>query len=178
MTDGSPTLPGPIRQNAYIVKDLDVDIAQWVRAGIGPWFVMRSLSQVGSHYRGMPTAPEVSIGLANSGELQLEVICQEDHSPSIYREFLDGGNVGFHHVAFWTPTFDDAIADVEGAGWEVVHHGNAGGVAMFAYFDAGGFSSTVIEIMELNDATNWMTKTVREAAADWDGSDPVRSLWE
>ena len=170
-------LPGPIRQNAYIVKDFDAAIAQWMRAGIGPWFVMRSLAQEGSVYRGTPTAPVVSIGFANSGDLQVEVICQENDAPSIYREFVDGGGVGFHHIAFWTPEFDPAIDAGEGVGWEVVHRGDAGGVARFAYLDAGGFASTVIEIMELNDATRWMTTTVREAAMDWDGSDPVRSLW-
>ncbi len=172
-----PPLPGPIRQCAYIVKDFDAAINQWVSAGIGPWFVMRSLAQGGSEYRGTPTSPVVSIGFANSGELQVELICQEDDSPSIYREFVDGGGVGFHHIAFWTPEFDATIAAGQGVGWEVVHCGDSGGLAQFAYLDAGGFSSTVIEIMELNVATTWMTTTVREAAIGWDGSDPVRSLY-
>jgi hypothetical protein len=35
----------------------------------------------------------------------------------------------------------------------------------------------VIEVMEFNDATRWMATTVREAAAGWDGTDPVRSLF-
>jgi hypothetical protein len=34
----------------------------------------------------------------------------------------------------------------------------------------------IVEIMELTDMTLGMAKLVREAAADWDGSDPVRSL--
>ncbi len=171
-----PVLPGPIRKNAYIVTDLDAAIEPWLSIGVGPWFVMRSLEQSGSEYRGRPTAPVVSIAFANSGELQIELIQQHDDSPSIFREFLGGGGTGFHHVAFWCDDFDAAMAAGGGAGWEVAHRGNAGGVARFAYFDAGGFSSTVIEVMELNDATRWMTAKVRDAAIAWDGVDPVRSL--
>jgi len=49
-------------------------------------------------------------------------------------------------------------------------------MARFAYYDPGGVTSTVVEAMELTDATRWLVTTVREAAAGWDGTDPVRSL--
>ncbi len=168
--------PGPIRQNAYLVDDLQAAVRPWLRAGIGPWFVLRSLTQTDSEYRGEKTAPVVSIAFANSGDLQIELIEQEDDSPSIYREFTDNGHHGFHHVAFWSEDFDGTVAGAVAAGWPVVHHGTGGGIAKFAYLDAGGFTSTVVEIMELNEVTTWMTTMVREAARDWDGRDPVRSL--
>ena len=34
----------------------------------------------------------------------------------------------------------------------------------------------IIEIMELNDVTTGMATFVRDAAANWDGSDPIRVL--
>jgi hypothetical protein len=67
-------------------------------------------------------------------------------------------------------------AAAEAAGWPMVHAGNAGGMAQFAYYDPGGVTSTVVEVMELTDATRWLVATVRDAAAAWDGSDPIRSL--
>ncbi len=176
MRANRPLFPGSVRQNAYIVHDLDEGIGQWLRAGIGPWFVLRSFVQADSEYRGRPTAPVVSIAFANSGELQIELIQQEDDSPSIYREFTDSGRVGFHHIAFWSEEFDATVVGAEAAGWPVVHRGSGGGVAKFAYLDVGGFTSTVVEVMELNEITLWMTTTVREGARDWDGSDPVRNL--
>jgi len=127
-------------------------------------------------YRGQPTEPVVSIAFANSGDLQVELIVQEDDSPSIYREFLDAGGEGFHHLAWWAEDFDGVARAAAEAGWPVVHAGNAGGMAQFAYYDQGGVTSTVIELMELNDATHWLAATVREAADTWDGSDPVRNL--
>ena len=57
-----------------------------------------------------------------------------------------------------------------------MHAGNAAGMAQFAYYDPGGVTSTVVEIMELTEATRWLVATVREAAAGWDGTDPVRPL--
>jgi catechol 2,3-dioxygenase-like lactoylglutathione lyase family enzyme len=176
MASITSVFPGPIRQNAYLVSDLQASMAQWLRMGIGPWIVLPSFAQIDSEYRGRPTAPVVSIAFANSGPLQIELIHQEDESPSIYKEFADSGRVGFHHVAFWSEDFDATLARAAAAGWPVVHHGSGGGIAKFAYLDAGGFTSTVIEVMELNETTTWMTTTVRDAAQDWDGRDPVRSL--
>lgn len=176
MSRTQSVFPGPIRQSAYVVHDLEESIGRWLGMGIGPWTVLASFEQVGSEYRGRPTAPTVSFAFANSGELQIELIHQEDESPSIYKEFIDGGRVGFHHVAFWSESFDATVAASEAAGWPVVHRGTAGGMANFAYVDAGGFTSTVVEVMELNDATRWMANLVRESALGWDGRDPVRSL--
>ena len=62
------------------------------------------LTETGSVYRGEPTEPVVSIAFANSGDLQVELIEQEDDAPSIYREFLDAGREGFHHLAWWPRT--------------------------------------------------------------------------
>jgi len=168
--------PGPIRQNAYIVSDLRDGIERWLSIGIGPWMVLPSFRQVDSEYRGQATAPVVSIAFANSGPLQIELIQQEDESPSIYKEFTDGGGTGFHHVAFWSEDFDATMAAATAAGWPVVHHGTGGGIAKFAYLDARGMPATVVEVMELNATTMWMTTMVREAAQGWDGHDPIRTL--
>jgi len=176
MSISTSVFPGPIRQNAYIVADLQADIGKWLSMGIGPWIVLPSFAQVESVYRGEATAPVVSIAFANSGELQIELIQQEDESPSIYKEFADAGGVGFHHVAFWSEDYDSTIARAQSVGWPVVHHGSGGGIAKFAYLDTGGFTSTVVEVMELNPTTTWMTTMVREAARGWDGSDPIRMI--
>ena len=172
----SAVLPGPIRQNGYVVRDLDAALARWLEIGVGPWFVLPHLTQRGSTYRGHPTAPVVSIAFANSGDLQVELIVQEDDSPSVYREFLDAGHEGLHHLAWWTDEFAATEARARQAGWPVVHAGDTGGMARFAYYDAGGTTSTLIEVMELTDATRWLISAVRDGSADWDGTDPVRAL--
>ncbi len=169
-------LPGPIRQNGYVVRDLGRAIDAWLDAGVGPWLLLPHMRQTGSVYRGRPTEPVVSIAFANSGDLQVELIEQEDDAPSIYREFLDAGREGFHHLAWWAEDFEGVARAAGEAGWPEVHSGNAGGMAQFAYYDRGGVTSTVVEVMELTDATRWLVATVRDAATDWDGSDAVRNL--
>ena len=168
----SAVLPGPIRQNGYVVRDLDAAMARWLEIGVGPWFVLPHLTQAGSTYRGHDTAPVVSIAFANSGDLQVELIVQEDDSPSVYREFLDAGHEGLHHLAWWTDDFPATDARALDAGWQMVHAGDTGGMARFAYYDAGGVTSTVIEVMELTDATRWLISSVRAGSVDWDGADP------
>lgn len=169
-------MPGPIRQNGYVVRDLERAIEDWLAVGVGPWLLLRHMTQTGSVYRGTPTAPVVSIAFANSDALQVELIAQEDDSPSIYREFLDSGHEGFHHLAWWVEDFDAVARAADGAGWPLVHAGDTGGLAQFAYYDPGGVTSTVIEVMELTDATRWLATTVSAAAVGWDGSNPVRNL--
>ena len=54
-------------------------------------------------YRGEPSPLEVSIALANSGALQIELIQQRNDAPSMYRDFLSReSRGGLHHVAYWT----------------------------------------------------------------------------
>ncbi|MGP0029051.1 MAG: VOC family protein [Acidimicrobiales bacterium] len=169
-------LPGPVRQTGYVVRDLDRAIGSWLEVGVGPWLLLPHLAQRGSVYRGRPTEPTASFAFANSGDLQIELIEQEDDSPSAYREFLDAGREGFHHLAWWVEDFAAVSHAADDAAWPIVHAGNTGGMAQFAYYDLGGAPSTVIEVMELTDATRWLMTTVSEAAIDWDGSDPVRNL--
>src|SRR5271155_2095298 len=152
-------------------------MASWVQLGVGPWFVMGNVEQTDTEFRGELSAPMVSFAFANSGELQIELIQQHDECPSVYREFLDAGGEGFHHIAFWTRDVPVVLAAAEKIGWPTIQRGNVGGAAEFAYVDAGRFSSTVVEVMELNQATGWLAATVRDAAADWDGTEPVRSLF-
>ena len=82
------SLPGPVRQIGYVVRDIDAAIAPWVAMGIGPWFVIRELP-LRTLYRGRPCEVVQSIALANSGDLQIELIAQHGDTPSIFTEFLD-----------------------------------------------------------------------------------------
>jgi catechol 2,3-dioxygenase-like lactoylglutathione lyase family enzyme len=170
-------LPGPIRQIGYVVRDLDAALADWLALGVGPWFVVREHAQQ-VLYRGEPCEVTISIALANSGDLQVELIHQHGDTPSIFTEFLDSGREGFHQFAWWVKDFDAAVAAAAAAGWPVVWcDASANPVTRFAYVEppAGG-PATIFEIMELTDVTRGMGTFVRDAATGWDGSDPIRTV--
>ena len=167
-------LPGPIRQISYIVRDLDDAVQTWLAHGIGPWFILPNVRQRGGKFRGQPAEALLKLAFANSGELQIELIQQLDDTPSSYLEFLASGREGFHHLSFWADDFDAAQnAAAQQQHWDLVQSGNA----RSGYYDTGGVTSTIIEISELTDRWRWITDTIRDAAATWDGeTDPIRTL--
>jgi len=174
-TDHPPRL---LRQNGYVVRDLDRAIDRVAGHRRRP----RGSSSPISHRRGrctgrQPTEPVVSIAFANSGDLQVELIVQEDDSPSIYRSSLDAGGEGFHHLPGGRRTsmaWARAAAEAGLAG--SFHAGNAGGMAQFAYYDQGGVTKHGHRAHGAERRHHWLAATVREAADTWDGSDPVRNL--
>jgi 4-hydroxyphenylpyruvate dioxygenase-like putative hemolysin len=105
---------GEIRQIAFVVDDIDAAMAYWSDGlGIGPFFIKRRIRFDAFTYRGGSAAsPAVSIALANSGGLQIELIQQHDDLPSIYREFQARHGQGFQHVSAWL-TRDDFDATRE-----------------------------------------------------------------
>src|SRR5262245_65916980 len=89
-------------------------------------------------YHGEPSPPPtLTIALANSGALQVELIQQHDEHPSAYRDFLASGREGFQHVSSWVTRAEyDAIrARMLATGTPIAHEGAmAGGGVRFAYF--------------------------------------------
>jgi hypothetical protein len=169
---------GAIRQNAYVVADLDAAVAAWLPYGVGPWFVMPEMEQTGSFLGDEPIAPVVTLAFANSGPLQIELIVQHDGGPSAFSRRPPHDPSGYHHLAFWVADFDAAEQELVARGAERVSHGDGGGAARWGYYDAGGRHAPLLELMELNDTTTWMTTKVRDAHETWDGvTDPVRRLF-
>jgi hypothetical protein len=170
---------GPIRQNGYVVRDIQAALAHWIdRLGVGPWFLLERPPITDFRYRGVPSDVDVAIALANSGPLQIELIEQRNDAPSLYRDFLDAGSEGLQHVAFWTESFDADFARCEARGYTVGHAGCAGGPdGRFVYFDTGSrHPGTVVELSEVSGPKGAFFAAVRAAAESWDGRDPIRRI--
>jgi len=168
---------GGITQNGYVVRDIEAAMRHWIGLGIGPWYYAARAPIERFSFRGRPSDVDVSIALANSGSLQIELIQQRNEAPSMYREFLDAGHEGLQHVAYWTDQFDRALATAEELGWELAQSGEVGRQGRFAYFDTQRHPGTVIELSETSGPKGRMFQRIREAAEHWDGSDPIRTAW-
>ena len=134
------------------------------------------MTQQGMVFRGEEVAPTLHLAFANSGDLQVELIHQVDDAPSPYREFLDAGHEGFHHLAWWTEDVDNAETALRAVGRAPVLAGDSGSMARFFYVEAPPAAATMLEVMELNDLTRGLNDHIARAARGWDGSDPVRPL--
>lgn len=92
---GMSRLFGPIRQNGYVVRDIRAAMDHWIHVvGVGPWFFVERVKTDWFRHRGADSPMTMSVALANSGDLQIELIQQTNDAPSLYREFLDAGHEG------------------------------------------------------------------------------------
>ncbi|MEM9176061.1 MAG: VOC family protein [Myxococcota bacterium] len=169
---------GDVRQNGYVVRDIEAAMRHWVDVmGVGPWFYLERAPIDAFTYRGTPSDVEVSIALTNSGPLQIELIQQRNDAPSGYRDFLEAGHEGLQHVAYWTEDFDGQRARANGLGLVELQAGQVNGRdGRFVYFETGGHPGTVIEVSEVSGPKGRLFDRIREASASWDGSDAIRRI--
>ena len=70
---------GPMRQVGIVVRDIEKAMRHWVEVcGVGPWFYAEQLPMDEFRYKGRIYDLKVSIALANSGDVQLELIQQRN----------------------------------------------------------------------------------------------------
>jgi hypothetical protein len=168
---------GEVRQNGYVVRDIEAALRHWTDViGVGPFFYFERVPVGDFRYRGQPSPLEVSIALANSGPLQIELIQQRNDAPSMYRDFVAAGNEGLQHVAYWTGNFDEQLRQLEKQGYEVGQSGCIGAAGRFVYLLTEGHPGTVIEVSEISGPKGRFFEHIAREAASWDGAEPIRRM--
>jgi hypothetical protein len=166
---------GEIRQLGFVVKDIEAAMRHWADVlQVGPWFLAERIPVQKFHYRDQPGAVEVSVALANSGALQVELIQQRNDAPSVYRDFIAAGRTGLQHVAYWTENFDADMARAKAHGLKVIMGGEVGERGRYVYFDTELHPGSMVELSEIAGPKGRMFRMIREASETWDGRDPVR----
>jgi catechol 2,3-dioxygenase-like lactoylglutathione lyase family enzyme len=169
---------GSLRQVGIVVRDIESAMRHWVEVcGVGPWFytdrlALTAFTYAGKRYDGL----HGSIALANSGDVQLELIQQRCDTPSMYREFLAAGHEGMQHWSSWPTDYDAIYQRALANGYTVGQEGDSPR-GRFVYFRQEGHPGTVIEMADATPARMRIFGAVRAAAVDWNGSDPIRRQW-
>ena len=172
---------GAVCQNGYVVRDIRAAMDHWINVlGVGPWYYIDRVKTDYFRHRGEDSDLSMSIALANSGDLQIELIQQRNDAPSMYREFLDSGREGLQHMSYWTKDYQGLYDRALALGYMVGHEGRIGGEqGRFAYFDTqGAHCGTVVEISDVSGGKGKFFEHVRRVALDWDGSEPIRDVRE
>jgi hypothetical protein len=165
-----------VRQLAYVVRDMDSALKYWTEVlKTGPFFLIEHCALEDQVYRGAPANADVSIALANSGDLQIELIYCEDDSPSVYKEFLDAGREGVHHFGMMPVNYEETCAQYRKLGHAAAFECKVGG-APLTYFDTVDSIGHFIELWDNSETFKEMFLMVEDAAKGWDGSDPIRPL--
>ena len=130
---------GAVRQNGYVVRDIQAAMKHWIEImGVGPWYYMERVTTDYFRHRGQDSAVEMSIALANSGDLQIELIQQRNDAPSMYREFLDCGREGLQHMSYWTNDYQALYDKALALGYKVPDRRRARALCLFRHGGPSG----------------------------------------
>ncbi len=167
---------GEIMQLAYVVDSIDAGIEYWTSVmGAGPFYVFPNIKMEGFKYRGQPTDADFSLALGYWGDMQIELIEQHNTSPSIYQAWKDAGHQGLHHGCIVVDDIEATRAACVAQGFEILQEGKIpGGGAI--YIDTRGGPGTMIELIEMPEGLKGACVVMRDAARNWDGSEPKRSF--
>ncbi|MUL66201.1 hypothetical protein BOO86_17135 [Mycobacterium sp. CBMA 234] len=168
---------GSIAQMGYVVRDIEASMAGFVESGIGPWFYLKNVKPGNFTYQGRPSGMAMDVAVANSGDMQIELIQPVNDEPSMYKDFLDAGREGLQHFAYWSENYQQLYDRALAAGFAVGQEGEIGGpTGRFAYLETEHHPGTVIEISDLGGTKKFVFDLIKLAAANWDGSNPVQII--
>lgn len=170
-------LYGPIRQNGYVVKDVEASAAYWAHVfGVGPFFRMNHIVYKDVKYKNRIIEIDTSVALAYSGDLQIELIQQNNSVSTIYSDFMEEHGEGLQHIAVWPEQYDQGLCSIQQAGGELLMEGKAGSGTRFAYFGGLIHAGAVLEVVTPSSGAIKLFKMIKDASETWDGSMPVRSF--
>lgn len=170
---------GPIDQVCWVVPDIQASMHHWAETlGIGPWFLMPNLRPGDFECAGKPSDVEISLAVAYSGKLQLELIQQHNDAASMYKDSIDAGRTpGQHHLGFFRRDYDTRLERALSSGYRIGHSGTLGkGAIRFAYLATEKEPGMIAELVELTDPAEASFVTMHRAALDWDGTNPVQTV--
>ncbi|MDB5394788.1 MAG: hypothetical protein JWM91_2294 [Rhodospirillales bacterium] len=161
-------------QHGYVVRDLEASLGYWVDTmRTGPFYVVDNALD-GMTYRGQPTSVRWTTALGYRGSMLIEIIRQNDDSPSIYREHLDARGPGFHHFMLKTSDFDATLSRFERAGCPPAFGRMGSGEERFMYVDTVKPLGCFIELYDMMPGTLDLFRRIQSSHETWDGKDPIR----
>jgi len=97
-------------------------------------------------YRGKDSKVNTKIALSRQFNIQIELI-QLIEGESIYKEFLDQGREGLHHISLFVEDIDPYIEYFGKRGIEMIYLGSIG-KQLWAYFDTEEILGMLLEVQE------------------------------
>lgn len=166
---------GPAMQIAYVPEDFDGALHYWTTVmGVGPFFVREHVALGKVLYRGKETPIDFDMAIGYWGNIQIELIRQNNDAPSIYNAWKRAGHTGVQHICVVVDDMRKARAKIEALGLRIEQEllMTDGGSAI--YVDTGGGPGTMIEYIHLMPERLAGFAAMRAASIGWDGTDPIR----
>lgn len=162
-------------QLGFVVNDLLSAAAAWACVvGVGPFHVLPPIEQ-SCVYRGTASAINIQVAVSQAGPVQIELIKQHCHRPSVFRDWGTGNVSGLHQLCTVTADYEGRKAHYERLGYEVAAEIDMGGYRV-AYIDTAADFGFYTEVVGQNPQLLGLLANISETCAHWDGTDPVRVL--
>jgi len=133
------------------VHDVEKTAAALVETGIGPWSVW-TVEPVATTVRGRDVPFSLRVAFASVGGSSFELVAPHK-GESIYVGHLETNGEGFHHTCIAYPSreaMQDAKAELEGQGLEIVQSADMGELGEFCYFHIAEIGS-LLELLYLSE---------------------------
>jgi len=139
-----------LTQIGIVVSDLEKAIDFYrERFLVGPFERVEDFQKLGyeeTYYKGEPEEFNSTFAFFQLGTMEIEVI-QPIYGRSIYRDFLDGGREGLHHLGFDVyDDFDQRLKAYTQIGIGVLMSGR-GSDRAFAYLDTERVGGVIFELL-------------------------------
>lgn len=161
-------------QMCWVVPDLEAAIDGWVRsAGVGPFFWFDEVVATDGRHRGEPADfPASTAAITYAGDMQIELVCQENDEPGVFRDLFSRGEYGLHHLALICDDYETERDAYVRAGAELAFEADISG-SRTCWVDTAPTLGFMVELLEASRARTRGFAAMRSAAETWDGKDPI-----
>ena len=135
-----------VAQLGFVYKDIEKQAKIFETLFNVPKFAVLPETTDIVKYRGKDGEVNTKIALSRQFGLQIELI-QHISGDSIYKEFIDQGREGFHHVSLFIENIETYIEYFEKQGYKMIYYG-AIGKQVYAYFDTEETLGMLLEVQE------------------------------
>ena len=136
-----------VSQLGFVFKDIE-DQGKVMETIYGlTKFAFLPVVKIPTKYKGNDSLLTGKLGFSQLGDTQIELIeWKEGNSP--YKDFLEEGREGFHHVGLYVDDIDPHLNDFKSKGIEILFSG-AIGKGKFAYMDTEKTFGMILEFIQL-----------------------------
>ncbi|UDY37644.1 VOC family protein [Dermatobacter hominis] len=170
-----PHLPNrDVMQACWLVDDLDAAIDTWARQlGVGPFFWFDGVPFDDGVHRDSPAAfPRVTAAMAYAGDIQIELVCQDNDDVGVFRDLFRRGESGLHHLARVCVDYDAERNALIAGGAALAFEGAVGG-SRTCWVDTSPTLGFMMELLEPSEMRSTWFAHMHRAAETWDGTEAV-----
>lgn len=172
------TVPGlgPVHHRAYLVESIEDTVARLVEQfGAGPFFVLEDVTFENVTSRGEVAEFSHNSAFGHLGGDPIELMEIKQLSPARVAERFSGPRPRLHHIAWAVPpsSVEQVRESLETHGAPAYLQANLDDIDS-SFHDSSASLGHDVEIhADVGSLQGFFTE-FREAAANWDGSDPIR----